>query len=76
MSGIGTEEPIDVTQGWSACWGEADAPRPRPLPRGLTERGEHLAILILILVVGLDNEDDIPSDVEPVTAPTDTARSR
>ena len=21
---FGTEEPIDVTQGWSACWGAAD----------------------------------------------------
>src|SRR6516225_3676377 len=23
-SGNGTEEPIDVTQGWSACWAAAD----------------------------------------------------
>src|SRR6266436_2633441 len=23
-SAVGTEEPIDVTQGWSACWGAAD----------------------------------------------------
>ena len=23
-SAVGTEEPIDVTRGWSACWGAAD----------------------------------------------------